>query len=303
MKVKEYLEIDSLNFDFTDDCTKDLNYKNMNGYAKYFAYKTQNNVNDPDSYSDLLQDIYKILWPGLEQKDFMKGKNRIHSDTMTSVQHTLTNYFKATFPNEIEEYMLNNPKQKFVSAKMCKAMYEQYNTVSSTLDSNADLKRFISLYHTLGNYSPVPTKFNVARSGVGYSSSYDYWDLTLMKIKKYFDLRKKNLSSQLADAVNQIATLLHCAEPINNCCAETINNCLKWLDGYGSWNNFVHENFFQDYVDNEGEVIPLCVGHSWENGCNEIGNYDEFFKNAWNRIEARSNRMINALKQKLEENY
>ena len=192
-----------------------------------------------------------------------------------------------------KEYMLNNPRQRFVSAKMCKAMYEQFNTVSSYLDSNNDLKRFVSLYHTLGNYSPVPTGFNVARSGVGYSSDYDYWDLTLMKIKKYFDLRIKP-SSQLADDVNQIAILLHCEE--------TINNCLNWLDEYDSWDDFVEKNFFQDYVDDEGEVIPFCAGHSWENGCNEIGNYDEFFKNVWNRIEARSNRMINALKKKLEKN-
>lgn len=300
MEVKEFLGIESLNYDFTDDCdyTKDSNYKNMNGYAKYFAYKTLDAVKDPDSYSILLQEIYKLLWPELEQKDFMMGKDWIRSDTMTSVQHTLSKYFEETFPDEVKEYKSNNPRQRFVSAKMCKDMYEQFQTVSSCLESNNDLKRFISLYHTLGNFSPVPTGFNVARSGAGYSSDYDYWDLTLMKIKKYFDLRKKP-SSQLADDVNQIVTLLHC-EKMNNSCKETVNNCLKWLDEYDSWEEFIDKNFFQDYVDDEGEVIPFCTGHSWENGCNEIGNYEEFFKNAWNRIEARSNRMINELKKKME---
>lgn len=294
MEVKEYLEKDCLNFDFTDDCTKDLSYINMKGFEKYFAYKTldSDSVKDPDSCSNLLQEIYKILWPELQQKDFMKGNGLICSDTMTSVQHTLAKYFEETFPNEVKEYKISNPKQR-VSVKMCKAMYEQFNNVSSNLDSNTDLKKFISLYHTLGNYSPVPTGFNVARSGVGYSSAYDYWDLTLMKIKKYFDLRKKP-SSQLPDDVNQLVTLLHCEE--------RINNCLKWLDEYENWNDFVDKNFFQDYVDDEGEIIPFCAGHSWENGCNEIDNYDEFFKNAWNRIEARSKRMINALKKKLEKN-
>ena len=77
MEVKEFLGIESLNYDFTDDCdyTKDSNYKNMNGYAKYFAYKTLDAVKDPDSYSILLQEIYKLLWPELEQKDFMMGKD------------------------------------------------------------------------------------------------------------------------------------------------------------------------------------------------------------------------------------
>ena len=114
-----------------------------------------------------------------------------------------------------------------------------------------------------------------------------------MKIKKYFDLRKRSFS-QLADDVNQIVTLLHFEE--------IINNCLKWLDEYDSWENFVEKNYFQDYVDDEGEVIPFCDGHSWENGCNEIIDYDEFFENAWKRIEARSKRMINALKIKLGKN-
>lgn len=293
MTVKEFLEIDSLNFDFTDDCTRDLNYTNMNGYEKYFAYKTWDNVEDPDSSSILLQEIYKILWSELEQQAFMNQKDWICSDTMTSVQHTLAKYFEETFPDEVKEYMSNNPRQRFVSVRMCKAMYEQFNTVSRYLDSNTDLKRFISLYHTLGNYSPVPIGFNVARSGVGYSSDYDYWDLTLMKIKKYFDLRKRPFS-QLADDVNQIATLLHCEK--------IINNCLKWLDLYDSWEDFVEKNYFQDYVDDEGEVIPFCYGHSWANGCNEITDYDQFFKNAWKRMEARSKRMINALKEKLGKN-
>lgn len=295
VEVKEFLEKDSLKFDFSDDCdyTKDSSYKSMSGFTKYFAYKTLDNVKDPDSNSTLLQEIYKVLWPELEQKDYMRGKGWIHSDTMTSVQHTLAKYFEATFPNEVKEYLLNNPRQRFVSVRMCKSMYEQFSTVSSYLDSNADLKQFVSLYHTLGNYSPVPTGFNVARSGVGYSSNYDYWDLTLMKIKKYFDLRKKTFLKR-ADDVNQIAILFHYEE--------TINNCMKWLDGYDSWNDFVEQYFFQDYVDDEGEVIPFCTGHSWKDGCNEVGDYDEFFKNAWNRIEARSNRMISALKKKLEKN-
>lgn len=63
--------------------------------------------------------------------------------------------------------------------------------------------------------------------------------------------------------------------PIN--CEEIISNCLQWLDGYDSWKEFVEENLFQDYVDENWEVIPFCKGHSWEDGSNEISDYDEFF--------------------------
>lgn len=296
--VKKYLEEKSWEFDFTDDCcTENSKYRDLSGYEKYFTYKTVEKktdpyyAGDPDSESELLQKIYKHLWPELKDKDYMKDKEKIYSDTMTSVQHTLSRYYKDTFPDEIKEYRSKNPRQKF-SARMCKTMYEQYSTVSKTLNENFNLKKFISCYHTLGNYCPVPAGFNVARSGTGYSSNYDYWDLTLMRIKKYYDI-KKELSLQVTDvnATNEIAMLLHCNG--------IIDNCKKWLDGYNGWDDFVEKNYFQDYIyaDNGKEVIPFCEGHSWEN--NEIGNYDEFFKNVSNRIEKRSKRMIAALEKKI----
>lgn len=294
MEIKEFLKEDRLKYDFTHDCdyTPGGEYKLLMGYEKYFAYKSLvkvGKVKDPDSSSNLLQSIYKTLWPELESMEHMKGASRIRSDTMTSVQYTLPYYFADKFPDEAEKYKEKNPGQRF-SVKMCEAMYSQYETVASNLNlkANEDLKHFISVYHTLGNYSPVPTGFNVARSGGG---AYDYWDLTLMKIKNYFDLRKEP-QTKIAGGINQIASLLHCEEIIN---------CLRWLDGYESWKEFVEENFFQDYVDENWEVIPFCKGHSWENGCNKISDYDEFFRNVWTRIEKRTIKMIQALKEKVKE--
>ena len=294
MNIEDFLMQDVLKFDFTHDCdyTRGSDYKQKEGYEKYFAYKTLNNVKDPDLSSELLQKIYRVLWPQLDTMEYMRGGKWIRSDTMTSVQHTLARYYEVMFPDEINKYMDEHRNQRFVSVRMCAALYDENETVKNNLKLNDDLRHFVSVYHTLGNYSPVPTGFNVSRSGVGYASDFDYWDLTLMKIKEYFDYRKEP-KSKIGNDVYQIVSLLHCEE--------IIVNCIQWLDGYKNWKKFIEDNFFQDYVDENWEVIPFCKGHSWESGCNEIIDFDEFFKNAWKRIEARSERMIAALKDKLKE--
>jgi hypothetical protein len=295
MKIEEFLNLkeeERLNYDFSDDCdyTRNSDYKKIKEYEKYFAYKTLKGVGDPDTSSQLLQEIYKILWPELmdENHDYMRDKEWIRSDTMTSVQHTLSKYYEEIFSDDVKDYKKKHPKQRYISVNMCKEMYEQYDSVSTIMNENKKLKQFISDYHTLGNYCPVPTGFNVARSG-GWGT-YDYWDLTLMKIKGYFDKRPQP-KAQMADDITQIAMLLHCDE--------MMSNCLKWLDGYENWNEFVEKNYFQDYVGENGEVIPFCEGHSWEN--NEISNYNAFFSEVSKRIEKRSKKMIKALEEKIHQ--
>lgn len=290
--IKNFLLEDAIHYDFTDNCTKDNDYIEKKGYDKYFAYRTQKSAGDPDSCSKLLQDIYKVLWPELINLDYLVSNGKIISDTMTSVQYTLGRYYSDIFPNESIQYMKENPKQKFVSSLMCKNMFEQNENVNNTLKSNTNLEHFISVYHTIGNYSPVPKGFNVARSGPGASSSFDYWDLTLMKIKQYYDFRKE-AKGAIDKALLQVIQLLHREEEIEN--------CFLWLNFYSSWDEFIMSNYFQDYVDKNGEVVPFCKGHSWNSGCNEVNDYDEFFENAWRRIESRSKRMIDALKEKLKD--
>lgn len=296
MDINEFLKEDNHNYDFTNDCIKNNEYMSLKGYDKYFEYKTINNQKkDPDSNSTLLQNIYKTLWPELDSKGYMNNKNKnssmICSDTMTSVQYTLACYYEDMFPDEVKDYKKQNPRQRNISAKMCKDMFSKYETVKENLKDNKELEHFISVYHTLGNYCPVPDGFNKARSGTGCVSNYDYWDLTLMKIKSYFCLRQKQ---EISEAKGEIISLLH-----NHC--EKKENVFSWLDEYKNWDEFVEKNFFQDYVDKNLEVIPLCKGHSWENGCNKISkpDYNEFFKNIWTRIEARTYRMLNALKEKI----
>lgn len=283
-----FLENNPVQFDLSNDCTKDVSYVCREGYDKYFAYKTQNSVGDPDLKSVLLQEIYKLLWAEALSQEWMNVRGWIQSDTMTSVQFTMAEYMKDTFCTEVKQYMCENPRQRYVSVNMCKAMYEGMSTVNSQLNGNENFLRFVSVYHTIGNYVPVPRGFNTARSG--NFGSHDYWDLTLMMIKEYYDLRdKKKIFRKQPEVVLEVL--------LNS--PDSIYTCKSWLDFYESWNEFVEKNYFQDYVDRNGNVIPFCKGHAWGNGKNKISNYDEFFLNAWRRIEARGYRIVSALCNKL----
>lgn len=48
---------------------------------------------------------------------------------------------------------------------MCIELYETDPAFKKLLEESEDLKNFIKMYHTLGNYIPVPYGFNSARSG------------------------------------------------------------------------------------------------------------------------------------------
>lgn len=91
--IREFLSNDPIHYDFTHNCTSDEDYMKKKGYDKYFAYRTQQNVGDPDSCSKLLQEIYKTLWPELMNLNYMVSNGKIKSDTMTSVQYTLGKYY------------------------------------------------------------------------------------------------------------------------------------------------------------------------------------------------------------------
>lgn len=298
---KTYKLDELIEYDFSDDCIRNKSYIfyiEKKGYDKYFKYKTteKEELGDPDVNSKLLQEIYKGLWPEIINQNYMLSGEHICSDTMTSVQYTLSKYYQANFIDEIRKYKKEHPKQRKLTVIYAN-MYEQFPKVRDTLDKDENLKKFISVYHTLGNYSPVPIGFNIARSGGG---TFDYWDLTLMKIKEFYDSRNEEKTINAIKTLDIIFQVLH---------DKKLVSCVKWLNSYSSWDAFVKRNYFHDYVEgleNEdgkaGAVIPFCKNHSWEAGCNDISDYEEFFKNATERIEKRSERMIKALKCKLEKN-
>ena len=315
--ITEYLQNDPVFYDFSDDCTQSAAYQAKKGYEKYFIYRSPKpdgkeiypaavaaieknyqlygKVSDPDAESNLLQNIYSLLWPEIQEeksgymmyKDRKSREDRIYSDTMTSCQTVLNNYVKSRMPEALERY-----DAKYVSNLMCIELYETDAAFKKLLEESEDLEHFIKVYHTLGNYIPVPYGFNSARSG--YFGSHDSWDLTLMKIKEYYDAVKENPSNSgelfACPPEIKIMELLHCSR-------EMIS-CYQWLNSFAGWEDFIDKNFFQDFVGKDYQPIPFCKGHSWEDP--QISDhFDEFFRNAWKMIEKRSRRMIEEIKKKV----
>lgn len=311
---------------------------------KEFGAKAEkyNSIKDPDSYSEMLQEIYKTLYYGTllgddKNKKFVYQKYWIASDAMTSVQGVLTVALKNFIDEErgeikdedkIKEKIFKHiqnmyknfknivEKQKYWTKKFCVVVAADlsaekldksfYELIDKYYPNNI-LGEFINRCFTVGNYCPVPIGFNAARAGVIKENkeyeNYDYWDLTLMQIRKWY----------LEDDDEELKKLLHCTT-----FCEKVKNCKEWLSwianggkGKKAWRRFVDTLLMQDYVWNEDDGIDkdskkyyqvkeFWPDHSWENP--ELPKDDEKIKKALKgiseRIAARSHRIVEELKRK-----
>ena len=223
--------------------------------VKYIKYKRNGNTYDPDSKSEILQGIYKLLWGDLCDKWFMKKDNgMICSDNMTSAQNFVNsamkkeNYFEK-FPECKENNQKNYSKQFMIN------VYDKHKNELTELFNEYNLNTLIRVYHTIGNYCPVPRYFNKARAG--YKSAVcDLWDLTLMKINEYY-IAKGDIAKGDPQQESRIFDELFHGQ----------NNplpCKAWLDYFGSWKSFVDRNYFGSFVDDDYKVIPFWTGHGWD---------------------------------------
>lgn len=276
-------------YDFTEDCNnlneKELGlYRKKTGVNKLFEYKTNDKIKDPDSYSKLLQEIYKSLWPDFEKLEFLLQDKIIASDTLTSAWTPVKKYFlKSCYGEEIKKLKIEK-RYRQINAELCKKFYESNVDFQNQINKNKDLCDFINLYHTIGNYCPVANGFNSPRSGS--FASHDMWDLSLFKIREFYYSQG---DKEISDKHQKILDLLH---------GKYINNVVNWLNCFGEgeqgWICFVNKYFFFDYVDKDYNVVPFCENHSWDN--NEINDFDKFFKVVSNRIKRRGLFMVAMLK-------
>lgn len=292
MSKEEILKTVNTGYDFTLD-TKSDNYKSkkLDNIDRYFIYKMKltklslfnddeeirnkvasykgmyAGINDPDSHSIALQNIYIKLWPkDLLEKPYMKYKNRYLADTMTSCTTTLNAY-------------LNRKYKKIVTNKSAIIEYlHNKENLKKIVKEDENVYNFLSYYHTLGNFIPVPIGFNVSRSNYG---RHDYWDLTLKKIKDWYDN-----SNDLEKQNKIVLELLH-----NN--VKYVNNCTKWLEYFETWVNFIDVNYLKNYIDDNDEVIRFSKNHTWNN---PVVDLDEFYNNINKVIEERTEIMLDKLK-------
>nr|MBP3259255.1 hypothetical protein [Bacilli bacterium] len=303
-KIEDFISLkkeEQLYYDFTNDTNSSKYKENLDIINKYFIYRARHTkidnialfeknhpkaynyisniqekreydgIYDPDSNSPFLQEIYNKLWYNyqLDKKDYMKYSNDgfISGDTMTSFATSLNISLGGYYTSArcFDEYD-GGKGQKIINAIL----------------SNHNLYEFMKLYHTIGNFIPVPYGpepyygFNVNRSNFG---KHDYFHLALLKIKEYYKNRNDEILKELLNDVDGKKTAL-------------ISNTKAWLNEFGDYKTFVIDNYLQDYdkyLNKLNKLIP------WDEGKRKYKNNNKFLKLQCKIIKRRSKRMLKKL--------
>ena len=225
---------------------------------------------DPNSNHQLLRCIYEQLW----NKEILPNC----SDTMNSVQTTfnqlLTCYYKE---NKI-----------YKSRATLKYIAELYYENELDKEHIHDAEALMNVYHTIGNYIPVPNRVNTWKA----NAFKDYFDLFLVFIYNYYN------------AKNILVENDYSCIKLKGTMVEEFDN---WLDKFGSWNTFVEKNYLKNFVKKNndgtyGKPKELWKGHF--GGAVLPGTTDqcnEYFKNAHDWILKRGRIMVEAMHKRIRE--
>ncbi len=271
--------------------TSNKEYLNINNpIERYFIYKSGNidkqsvyrgavryreskqsicqSIVDCDS-CDLIRDVYSLLWSDAIADSENSTIDGQHGETMTSLQHSLNLAVKRI---ETEEERKSRGRRKVSLAYQIELLSCEKNFLARASEING-LESFALMYHTLGNMIPVPPMFNSSRSNFGTD---DYWDITLTKIKKWYD----------TDDNAVIAELLHKKVETD----QSVECCVKWLSWFGGWPNFIEKNYLGDFVEGQN-TEPIRFKP------NSADDIESFFEVCSCLINKRGQRMVNELKR------
>lgn len=316
--VLGWLDNEPLTYDFVEDTQEEYNYHEYpcipKGFLRYFVYRADGydvehnsflkpeylnrikekirlaglfKVKDPDSASGLLKEIYAVLWP-------RKGVGG-YSDTMTSAQ-TLVNVAVDNVRYNIDWKLYQDESARPCTKNVFIALMAAEDRLSCVLNRFYPcLRNYISVYHSIGNYCPVPKGFNRARGQKGY----DFWDLTLEKIREFYLEEDEEKQKEI------MRRLLH-----SKISEQDLDSCIFWFwysggngeKGEAAWRYYIEKFFMQDYVNPETyEVIPLWHQHKWDNAISSLksmnnGDIELAAAEITNRIMKRGQRMIDAVR-------
>lgn len=264
---------------------------------------------DPDSESNLLQLIYKKLWCDKNLEPCKKDDKKIQGETMNSANTTLGRLYEERIETLEQQNERNAIKAVKVQTQGISIAYiisryaEEKSEQKQEYDKIRGLKCFLSVYHTLGNFIPVPKGCNGPR---GIGPLKDYWDLTLKIIYEYYDCEKDEIMDDIVGKEPK-------CEKLHIEWLERKKLYKEWLDSFkdgdmakGNWQCFVEKNYLQDFVNQNadgsyGMPKELWQGHfkgydaSGTALPDSIEQIEQFYCNASCFITARSTRMLECL--------
>lgn len=262
-------------------------------------------VIDADSGSLFLQDVYWHLW---EEKIHAKTLNDVGSfqgETLNSAATTLNKYYEF-IEKELDKNLDESEKESYkrqqmitdkgniqpVSKKyiLSKYLTERDNPIIEEMFKSEKLEKFLNIYHSLGNYMPVPPGCNGPR---GCSEVKDYWDLTLLHIYNYYKMKESNTETGKLEEIKKIM-----GDDPNK-----IELYMEWLDCFETWHNFIESNYLENFAHSkEKDYYPIefWEGHfSSEVLPQNKQQCEEYFDNTRDCIMWRSQNMAIELLKKV----
>ncbi|MBZ2175641.1 hypothetical protein K8M07_10375 [Schnuerera sp. xch1] len=232
---------------------------NIEKWKKYKKYKSPHDNDSIDcDVCELALYVYYKVW------GFLKGK-KVNGDRPTRQYNEIPYYVR----NHKYQLVINHDEKKeYYRGDTMTSFTNTYNHYEKHFESNEKIKEQIEknakLHHTIGNMIPVPSYFNSERSGK--YARYDFWDLTMQQIKKWYKCPDDN--EPLKQLLNPNRE--------NKEEKTSIELCKHWLRYFTDWNNFVEKNYLQDFMqlsddgelmkDEDGDYISMDFwsNHSYE---------------------------------------
>lgn len=247
----------------------------------------------------------------------------LRGDTMNSYASTTRMYLRKIFAKShrqlLESHGVIQPKGEKAVVYLAdrydskehyweQAVLDQYDLFQCA--ETPELLAFFQAVHTLGNFVPVP--FSGEENGAfngprGLGPSRDYWDLALACICNYYAEKGRQKEREIPQEYT-LEWLLRSKDRDSEKSAQrtkaNVELCEKWLNTFGTWDNFVTRNFFQDFVwkthTGWGTPKELWTGHfkgSQMPGTEE--EFQQFFSRAAEWSSSRGERIAAAAKAKL----
>ncbi|PCK20005.1 hypothetical protein CEY02_15825 [Bacillus pumilus] len=215
-------EEEFINYDFKKEIfnLRHLKYDENNPIANIILYKGNiyGSLSDCDRLP-LILEIYKRLWGN--EFEFWNTKQTDFVEANGETMNSFVTPYKALYK---ETYNLSNP------------LFNEYAILT----------------HTVGNFIPVyaiekdknwSSPFNIKR----YSSTYDYWDITLNHIKVILnDVEDSN------ESIENFFKILQNSNSVKY--KKYIIESAKWILSFNTWPNFVEKNFLQSFLENPKDL-------------------------------------------------
>lgn len=281
---------------------------------KWYLYKTldkgqriQFDCDNSSTTCQLAAEIYMTLWDEdihayCEKAGTPAGERDVTlvGETMNSILTTL---------NELAKKLKGQRRWSWARWKdLHETAPEEFKEI---FDKCPEAREFIAVAHTIGNFLPWPAGCNGPR---GTGPVKDYWDLTLKCIYLWYQENKEWLKEGPRLPQNGKIVGLFDSQ---------MANFDQYLATFGTWDMFVEENYMAPFVhlitDSRHQELVEELGIDEIEGCYGLpkelweGHFsgqvlpqkkeqiEVFFKRATERILARGELMVAALRKKEKE--